>query len=217
MERMGARRAVLCALAGVGPWLYLGWVRPWQLRWGATPEEVHRDLPGDELVPHPLLEATRAVTIAAPAAQVWPWLVQMGTGRGGYYAIDLLDNGARRSADRLRPELQGLAVGDVMPTSPDGTGFRVVRLEPQRLLVLHIGEAAVGAARGSVVVILTVEDLPGGRSRLVCRLRGDAGSGVTSRAYAVLLEIGDFVMVRLMLAGIRARAERLAASAVTPG
>jgi hypothetical protein len=205
--RTGVRTAVALA-----PWVYLGVLRPGQLRWGATPEEVQRDLPGDRLVPHPLVEATRALTVEAGPDDVWPWVVQMGTGRGGWYAIDLLDNGRHRSADRIVPQLQQLQVGDLVPTDSSGRGFTVVAIERPSYVVLHIAEASMGRARGSVVVTITLDPRDGGlRTRLLCRLRGDAAADVPSRLYAALLEVGDFVMVRLMLAGIRARAERTAA------
>ncbi len=213
-EDMGARRIALCLIMGAAPWIYLALLRSWQLRWGTTPEEAHRDLPGDDLVAHPMFEATRAVTIAAAPDQVWPWIIQMGTGRGGYYALDVVDNAWRRSAARIRPDLQHLAVGDVMPTDPGGAGFTVTRLEPARLLVLHMPQAAVGPAQGSVAVIIALAATGDGRTRLLCRLRADTGPQIASRMYGLLLEIGDFVMMRLMLAGIKTRAEKQPEQAV---
>jgi hypothetical protein len=190
------------------PWVYLGLVRPWQLRWGATPEEAHRDLPGDDLVKHPMFEATRAVTIAAPPDQVWPWIIQMGTGRGGFYSLDFVDNARRRSARSILPDLQHLAVGDVIPTSRDGTGFTVAQLEPERLLVLHVPWAVVGPAQGAAVVTITLAESGAEGTRLLCRLRADLARDVASWLYGLLFESGDFVMMWLMLAGIKSRAER---------
>ena len=100
---------------------YIRYIRPWQLAWGATPEEVTRRLPSDALVRKPTFDATRAITLDAPPEQVWPWLVQMGLTRAGWYSYDLLDNLGRPSARRIVPELQGLAPGDIVPMSPDGT------------------------------------------------------------------------------------------------
>lgn len=99
---------------------YVRFVRPWQLHWGATPDEVSRALPGDNLVPKPTFNATRAITVAAPPERIWPWLVQTGLTRAGWYSYDLLDNLGRLSARRIIPELQNLAVGDIVPMSPDG-------------------------------------------------------------------------------------------------
>jgi hypothetical protein len=87
---------VLVAAAAVV--LYVRYVRPWQLTWGATAEEVSRSLPGDDLVARPTFNATRAITIAAPPERIWPWLVQTGLTRAGWYSYDLLDNLGRQSA-----------------------------------------------------------------------------------------------------------------------
>ena len=107
----------LGAVVGVA---YLRVVRPRQLRWGATDEEVARALPGDELVAAPTFDATRAITIEARPEDIWPWLVQVGVSRAGWYSYDHLDNLGRPSARRIIPELQGLKPGDVLPMSPDG-------------------------------------------------------------------------------------------------
>jgi hypothetical protein len=104
--------------------------RRWHLRWGATDAEVASTMPGDAIVPDPSLDATRALTIDAPPAQVWPWIVQIGTGRAGFYSYDLFDNGARPSADRILPELQDTQVGDWVPMFSkvnETTAFRVRR------------------------------------------------------------------------------------------
>jgi len=92
--------------------VYAAWVRPRLMRWGATDEEVAAAYPGAELVPHGQRAATMAVTIDAPPDQVWPWLVQMGGDRGGWYSWDRLDNGGRPSATQVHPEWQDLALGD---------------------------------------------------------------------------------------------------------
>ena len=90
---------------------YRLWIQPWQHRWGATDAEVRRAMPGDDLLPD-AASTTRAIAIAAPPEQVWPWLVQLGYGRAGWYSYDWIDNDGRPSADRILPELQQLRVGD---------------------------------------------------------------------------------------------------------
>ena len=97
--------------AGIAAVVYGSWVRRRLVRWGATNEEVDGPYPGAELVREGRRSATMAVTIAAPPDQVWPWLVQMGSGRGGWYSWDRLDNGGRPSAREVHPEWQDLAVG----------------------------------------------------------------------------------------------------------
>jgi hypothetical protein len=103
---------------------------------GVTEERI--PLPGDELLPDAAAQVSHRVTIAATPAAIWPWLVQMGRGRAGFYAIDMLDNGGRRSAREVHPELQAIAVGDVVPTAdePDRGGFEVLALAAPRVLVL---------------------------------------------------------------------------------
>jgi hypothetical protein len=97
---------------------YLAIFRPWQLRWVATYEEVKRAMPGDNIVDKPSFNATRVVTINAPAENIYPWIVQMGVNRAGWYSYDLLDNLAMRSAESILPEHQNTQVGDLIPMSP---------------------------------------------------------------------------------------------------
>lgn len=100
-------------------------------------KEAERPLLGDELLPDAALQFTHGITIAAAPSEIWPWLVQMGCNRAGFYAIDVLDNAGIRSARELHPELQDLRVGDVIPARPDGdAGFEVLRIERDRALVL---------------------------------------------------------------------------------
>jgi hypothetical protein len=94
--------------------------RRWHLRWGATAAEATAELPGDTLVPAAQYRSTRAITIDAPASEIWPWLVQVGCLRGGFYSDDLLDNLAHPSATTIIPELQHLEVGQLIPMSPPG-------------------------------------------------------------------------------------------------
>jgi proline iminopeptidase len=113
-------------------------VRPRLLRWGATDEELRAPYPGAELIPGGTRGGTMAVTIDAPPSRVWPWLVQMGCDRAGWYSWDRLDNGGIASAARLHPEWQAISVGDHLASSPSGsTWFEVAALEPERFLALR--------------------------------------------------------------------------------
>ena len=111
--------------------------------WGIDPLEKGRALPGDDLVPDAEAIDTRGIDIAAAPDDVWPWLVQMGYGRAGWYSYDQLDQRGR-SADRIVEEWQALKVGDIVPTHPGG-GFEVARLEAGRALVLRSDTALVAA------------------------------------------------------------------------
>jgi hypothetical protein len=100
-------------------------------------KEEERRLPGDELLADAAAQITHGITIAATPEQIWPWLVQMGCGRGGYYSLDMLDNGGRRSAREVHPELAAIAVGEVLPATVGGTdGFEVLAVEEPRTLIL---------------------------------------------------------------------------------
>jgi hypothetical protein len=114
-------------------------IRPWWRSWGTDPSTADRSLPGDDLVAAATVTETRAIEIGVPPRVVWPWLVQMGYGRGGWYSYDRIDMRGR-SADRVQPDLQHLAVGDMVPNSPE-TAFEVKVLEPERALVLFGDEA----------------------------------------------------------------------------
>ena len=123
-------------------------LRGWYNRWGATAEETRQPLPGDDLVPQPLLGYTHAITIHAPAERVWPWLAQIGQGRGGLYSYDGLENliGCKiHSVDRLLPEFQQPQVGDPIRMGPAGYPcFAVASVEPRQALILLSADPKTG-------------------------------------------------------------------------
>ena len=104
--------------------VYLKIVRPRQVRWGATDEEVSRWMPGDDIVDNPTFNATRAITIEAAPEEIWPWIVQMGLGRAGWYSYDWVDNLGRPSAREVLPDYQLPRPGDLVPISRTRAGFR---------------------------------------------------------------------------------------------
>lgn len=134
------RLIVVAALAGFVTGLLLI-VRSEQQTWGVRPQDVDRALAGDELIPVADVSETRSLAVAAPPEAIWPWLVQMGYGRGGWYSYDQLDMD-RPSADSVFDEWQGLAEGDLVPTHPDG-GFVARIVEPETALVLYLDTALV--------------------------------------------------------------------------
>jgi hypothetical protein len=186
---------------------YLRLLRPWHLRWGASAEEVAMPLTGDELVAAPTLVSTRAVTIAARPGAVWPWLVQIGQGRGGFYTYDWIENLIGldiHSAERVLREHQQLAVGDTVSLGADGVGLVVEAIAPERHLVLRELEG-----NWSWAFVLEPE---GAGRRLIVRDRWTvAEGGLAFRAVMALIDPASFVMERGMLLGIKRRAERLAA------
>jgi hypothetical protein len=136
---MTGRKAM--GMAGTAAVIYWGFVHPRLMRWGASDEEVAGPYPGADLVPGGQRGPTMAVTIDAPPDQVWPWLVQMGGDRGGWYSWDHLDNAGRPSAQRVHLEWQDIAVGDYVkyctPSNGAVDAWEVAALEPNRFLGLH--------------------------------------------------------------------------------
>jgi|SRR5664280_555275 len=177
------------------------------LRWGTTPEEVATSLPGDEFLPQAQFVATRAITVDAPPDAVWPWLVQVGSQRAGWYSNDLLDNLGRPSAITIVPTLQSLEVGQWVPMSPFGppsenTAFKVDSFQ--------ITEWLLWTKPGSTWA-WKLAPLDGGRTRLVSRVHAvyDWGHPLSALVGVLLMEFGDFAMMRRMLLGIKARAESI--------
>jgi hypothetical protein len=184
--------------------------RRWHLRWGATPDEVAASLPGDDLLPQAQFRPTRAITVEAPPEAVWPWLVQVGCQRAGWYSNDLMDNLGHPSSREIIGDLQHLEVGQWVPMSPVGppnavNAFRVADFETNRWLLW---------TKPDSTWVWQLTPTEHGRTRLVTRVHaardwkhhpGLALLGV------LLMEFGDFAMMRRMLLGIKARAEGIPA------
>ena len=211
---MRSRYAIGVTAIGGAAAAYILLARPRLIRWGATDQEFDEPFPGDELVPNADLTATRAITIRASADQVWPWLAQLGQGRGGFYSYDFLENlvGADiHSADRIVPELQDLEVGDEILLGPE-FGYDVALLERGRSLVLRGGfpmENIAPPYDSTWAFVLRAES--DATTRLLVRERY-----AYKRPWAPLIveptETLSFVMSQKMLRGIKARAERAAAT-----
>ena len=191
-------------LSGLGT--YSLFLRRQCLTWGARPDEVSRKLPGDELLADAGIVATRAITIDAPPAAIWPWLVQMGSGRGGVYTYDWIENlfGLdMHSTRRILPQCQDVKVGDEFPLGPGRPAMRVAVLDLERTFALRFAD-------GNWVWIfaLSAED---GRTRLISRNRIATPGAWPARLFGMLImEPGSLIMERKMLLGIKERAEDLA-------
>jgi hypothetical protein len=184
-------------------------------RSGATTTEVKAALPGDGLVPDPMWQSTRAITIAAPREQVWPWIVQMGfpSHRAGWYTphwLDRLTFGIKqRSADRIVPELQQLAVGDRVPDSEGwSVFFTVEKVEAPHALVLHSTRHVIGPIKTiDFSWAFVIREVSPGTSRLLIRAR----TSYTPRQALPFVELvigpADFVNAGAMLGGIKQRVE----------
>ncbi len=188
--------------------------RTWHLHWGATVSERTAPLPGDAFLPGAQYSSTRAITIEAPPDAVWPWLVQVGCLRAGFYSNDLLDNLARPSATTILPDLQNLEVGQWVPMSPaaepsDRTAFKVHSFEVNQWLLWSKPDSTWA---------WRLTPTGNGGTRLVTRIHAvyDWKHPLTALLGLLLMEFGDFAMQRKMLRGIRRRAESLHAHAANP-
>lgn len=205
---------VLATLTGFG-WVFA--VEPYCAAWGATRAELQGSLPGDELLAAPVLTVNRAITIEAPPDEVWPWLVQLGCHRGGWYSLDWLDNGGTPSAERILPEFQQLKVGDVLPMTLDRKlQIPVVELQRPHWLILGgepgLEPGATPQARDSgwkSYWTLYLGEAGPGRTRLLSRTRyAYKPDWLVDFAMHHWLVPGSWVMEREMLRGIKRRAER---------
>jgi hypothetical protein len=208
------RRALLLA----APLLYLAAIRPRLLGWGASRYERRQPLPGDDLV-LARWQTTRGITISAPPDEVWPWLVQMGYGRGGWYSYDWLerrigagDFAEGGSATRVIPELQRLVVGDTVALSPAG-GLTVTVLEPAKALVLHYRMSLITAAPASEhdpaildwTWAFALHAVNESSCRLLVRVRADYHPRLLRPLVPFLLEPVQFIMERKLLRTIERR------------
>lgn len=204
----------------VGPAVaaYVLWLRPKHVRWGARDDEVIREMPGDELIEMPKGTTTRAITIEAPPEEVWPWLVQIGQGRGGFYTYDWLQNlgGLEMdNAETILEEFQDLKVGDIIRLAPEPEEpdlYMVVEsIEKGKSLVLRTPAERVASTPdlyfdSSWAFLL--EPVGDFATRMISRTRTayDAEAGKTA-FHRALLEPGQFLMERKFLLGLKQRVE----------
>jgi hypothetical protein len=220
---MGAGRvsgvAGAFGLSAITVGLYATVGRRWLRRWGATEAEVRRALPGDDLLPHTVYETTHGIDVEAPPERVWPWLAQMGQGRGGFYSYDWVENLAGldiHSADRLISRYQALAEGELVRLAPN-TGLVAAVVQPPRALVLR-ATADMATKRAPTPSDLgyfdwswafVVEPAGEAESRLLIRLRANTVQRFPFSLVGPLVwEPLHFLMERKMLRGIRERVER---------
>ncbi len=200
-------------------------LRRWYRYWGTTGEERRRIFPGDEYVPRPKSEITGAITVHALPDCIWPWFVQLGCRRAGWYSYDLLDNGGVPSTERILPEYQRLEIGDIVKAMPDGNfGFPVAEIHPERALVLagtvntQTGKPADSndpdlKAYFSGDQTFVIDPIDEKSSRLLFRMRMDWNPSFASTlGLRWIVEPISFVMGRKLLRSIKGRAEALAAS-----
>ena len=210
------RALSVALLLGILGALYFVGIRPAQLRWGATPEEYTRAMPDDTMVADPVFNATRAISIKATPSQIWPWLIQMGFGRAGFYGYDLIENLGSgrgiRSAQTIVPALQNPKPGDQLPLSIAAT-LVYGPIQPNRYMIWRSADVPCD---GTFVWELLPVDAT--HTRLISRIRWNYVNSPAGFLLGVFTEFTDHVAVRRILEGVRDRAEgRPPQSLVTQG
>lgn len=192
---------IVVIITGLGV-IYLLVIRPWHLKWGATREELMLELPGDKKIQHPDFNATRGITIRSTPELVWRWIIQIGSKRAGWYSIDWMDNGGIRSSDEILSEFQKIETGQFIPFTPDQkNGMWVSEYKAHNYILWADKE-------GKATWLWYLYPIDKTCSRLVTRLRTKYNWKGIWIIYYILYDIGDIVMMRKCLKGIKRRAER---------
>ncbi len=207
--KRAAAVAGIGAIAGIAA--YTLFVRKWHNRWGATDQELAMVLPGDDIVARPNMDSTRAITINASPEDIWPWLVQLGKGRGGLYSYDWLDIAFKvldkPSSETILQEHQGIKEGDVIPIGRDDStadDFYVHQVERNHALVIGANDPAF-RHRVSWAMALIHEGPD--QTRLIMRVRGDVPMNPKGIVMYALLDPAAFVMLRKQMLNIKRLAE----------
>jgi hypothetical protein len=209
MKRFTLGAATLAAIVAA----YIRFIRPRQMNWGATPEESARTFPYDELVPDPTWSSTRAVTVAATPEQIWPWLVQLGWGRAGWYGYDWADNGFKPSSWEIMPEHQRLEIGTKFPMSP-WTAMYCRDFKEPRWILMRMGNAEATTDIGTMLYFLDPMDER--HTRLIIRMRDKyRWFNPLILPMQLAVDVADIFFQWKHLQGVKARAERMASEATS--
>ena len=181
---------------------YVVLLRPWQLNWGATPQEVSSSLPGDQIVQHPDFNATRGISIASSPQLIWRWIIQIGSKRAGWYSIDWIDNAGIKSAEEILPEFQKIEPGQFIPFTPDQKNGMWVREFKENEYILWTDR------ENKATWLWQITPSNNGNVRLLTRLRTKYNWKGFWIIYYVLFDIGDIMMMSKCLKGIKRRAEK---------
>ena len=182
---------------------YLLLIRPWHLRWGATTEEIMLSLPGDQLVQNPDFGATRGITIHSTPELIWQFIIQIGSGRAGWYSIDWIDNDGKKSASEILPQYQKIEVGQFIPFTPDQKNGMWVKEFKTHEYILWVDKL------GNATWLWYIYKTESGHCRLITRLRTKYVWKGIWLIYYIIYDFGDIVMMIKCLKGIKQRAERL--------
>jgi hypothetical protein len=181
--------------------LYFLVIRPWQLTWGATKDEISQSLIGDDIVEKPHFVATRAVSIKAPAAEVWKWILQIGSRRAGWYSIDWIDNASVPSSREILPGYQKIEIDYFIPFTPDQKKGMWVKAFKENEHILWWDKKRNGTWGWYL------HQNGGGETRLITRLRTKYDFRIPWIIYYIFYDFGDIVRMSKCMLGIKERAE----------
>lgn len=191
---------LLAALATILVYVFV--VRPWQLTWGATKAEASQTMTGDEIMVKPHFVATRAIDIAAPPAEVWKWILQIGSARAGWYSLDFIDNANVPSSHEILPEYQKIDLDYFIPFTPDQKNGMWVKDFREYDYILWWDR------KGNGTWGWFLRPADGGGTRLVSRLRTKYDLSFPWIIYYLVYDFGDIVMMSKCMKGIKERAEK---------
>ncbi len=188
---------------------YFKLLRPWQLRWGATDDEVKCTMPGDDIVQKPHFVATRAVSIKAPPTEVWKWIVQIGSGRAGFYSIDFIDNANVPSSRNILPKYQRIEQDYFIPFTPDQKKGMWVQDYQEHEYILWWDR------KGNATWGWFLRQTEAGNTRLITRLRTKYDFTFPWIIYYIFYDFGDIIMMSKCMLGIKERAEKIKVAFIT--
>jgi len=183
---------------------YLLIIRPWQLKWGATEKELKIDYPGDGIVKDPDFNAIRGITINARPADIWKWIIQIGSKRAGWYSIDWMDNAGKKSSEVIIPEFQNISVGQFIPFTPDQKNGMWVKEFVENNYILWTDD------KGMATWTWLLSPLNSNQTRLITKLRTKYTWKSIWILYYLIYDIGDIVMMSECMKGIKKRSEKIA-------
>lgn len=178
-------------------------LRPMHLRWGATIKEVNMSFPGDEICKKPDFNATRAISIKSTPEEIWKWIIQIGSGRAGWYSIDWIDNGSKASSKEILPEFQHIEKKQFIPFTPDQKNGMWVEDYLENDYILWVDK------KGTSSWIWKLIPENNGSTRLITRLRTAYDWKSIWIIYFLIYDFGDIIMMKKCMKGIKERAESI--------
>lgn len=181
---------------------YLLVLRPWHLRWGTTDYELKLSLPADNIVTNPDFNATRGITINSTPENIWNWIIQIGSGRAGWYSIDWIDNGGIKSSLELLQEFQTIETGQFIPFTLDQKNGMWVKEFKEHEYILWVDK------EGKATWLWYLYSVDDTHTRLLTRLRTKYVWQGLWIIYYLIYDFGDIVMMSKCMKGIKLRAEQ---------